>query len=329
MSAELSPHITLTLGHLYPDQLNLYGDRGNILTLQRRCQLRGIELRVIELGIGDALAPDEYDMLFIGGGQDREQAPVAQDLLEIKSIGLWAAIEDDMPLLAVCGGYQLLAHYYRPAEGPDMRGLGVFDAWTIHKGAREPRCTGDISIHWNGKTLVGFENHGGRTYLGTAKPLGRVLKGHGNNSEDHTEGAVYRNSFGTYMHGSLLPKNPHFADHLIALAIARTYGRREDIPESLVQSIVSNNRSLSSHNGSKKGKRLQKSNNGIPARGIDVPFTSLTPLDDTLEWEAHAFILERLGLYNAAIDTLRTYKDVGTVVPIPKNQISSKVNESL
>ena len=287
MNDDLLPHITLTLGHLYPDQLNLYGDRGNILTLQRRCQFRGIELRVVELGIGDALAPDEYDMLFIGGGQDKEQAPVAQDLLEIKSIGLWAAIEDDIPVLAVCGGYQLLAHYYRPAEGPDMRGLGVFDAWTIHKGAQEPRCTGDIAINWNGNTLVGFENHGGRTYLGTAKPLGKVLKGHGNNSEDHTEGAVYRNSFGTYMHGSLLPKNPHFADHFIALALARTYGRRDD------------------------------------------PFTFLTPLDDTLEWEAHAFILERLGLYNAAADALRTYTDVGTILHIPKNQVSLRVNETL
>ena len=287
MNDDLSPHITLTLGHLYPDQLNLYGDRGNILTLQRRCQFRGIVLRIVELGIGDALAPDEYDMLFIGGGQDKEQAPVAQDLLDIKSIGLWAAIEDDIPVLAVCGGYQLLAHYYRPAEGPDMRGLGVFDAWTIHKGAQEPRCTGDIAINWNGNTLVGFENHGGRTYLGTAKPLGKVLKGHGNNSEDHTEGAVYRNSFGTYMHGSLLPKNPHFADHFIALALARTYGRRDD------------------------------------------PFTFLAPLDDTLEWEAHAFILERLGLYSAAANALRTYIDVGTILQMPKNQVSSRVNETL
>ena len=329
MNNDLSPRITLTLGHLYPDQLNLYGDRGNILTLQRRCQLRGIELRIVELGIGDALAPDEYDMLFIGGGQDKEQAPVAQDLLEIKSIGLWAAIEDDMPVLAVCGGYQLLAHYYRPAEGPDMRGLGVFDAWTIHKGAKEPRCTGDIAINWNGNTLVGFENHGGRTYLGTAKPLGRVLKGHGNNAEDHTEGAVYRNSFGTYMHGSLLPKNPHFADHLIALALARTYGSRDGTPESLVLSVASNNGSISSINGKKRRTVTSKSRHRNHTTVKDGSFTFLTPLDDTLEWEAHAFILERLGLYHAAIDALRSYKDVGTVLPLPKKQISSKVNEAL
>ena len=329
MSDDLAPHITLTLGHLYPDQLNLYGDRGNILTLQRRCQLRNIDLRVVELGLGDALAPDEYDMLFIGGGQDKEQAPVAQDLLEIKSIGLWAAIEDDIPVLAVCGGYQLLAHYYRPAEGPDMRGLGVFDAWTIHKGAQEPRCTGDIAIDWNGNTLVGFENHGGRTYLGTAKPLGKVLKGHGNNSEDHTEGAVYRNSFGTYMHGSLLPKNPHFADHLIALALARTYGRRDGTPESLVHSVTSNNGSTSSKNGTKTSRWTSKSRHRIQHNAKDDPFTFLTPLDDILEWEAHAFILERLGLYNAAADALRTYKDVGTIIHTPKNQVSSRVNETL
>jgi len=329
LNDDLPPPMTLTLGHLYPDQLNLYGDRGNILTLQRRCQLRGIELRVVELGIGDALAPDEYDMLFIGGGQDKEQAPVSQDLLEIKSIGLWAAIEDDIPVLAVCGGYQLLAHYYRPAEGPDMRGLGVFDAWTIHKGAKEPRCTGDIAIEWNGNTLVGFENHGGRTYLGTAKPMGKVLKGRGNNSEDHTEGAVYRNSFGTYMHGSLLPKNPHFADHLIALALARTYGRRDDTPESLVHLVATNNGSATLNNGTKTGKRSSKNQHHTKSTVTDDPFTFLTPLDDTLEWEAHAFILERLGLYNAAVDALRTYKDVGTILHLPKKETSSRVNETL
>lgn len=272
MKRETTPRLTLKLGHLYPDQLNLYGDRGNILALRRRCQQRGIELRVISLGIGDALAPDEYDLLFIGGGQDREQAPVARDLYEVKGIGLWASIEDDMPVLAVCGGYQLLAHYYRPAQGPDMRGLGVFDAWTIHKGPRAARCVGDIAITWNGGTLVGFENHGGRTYLGTAQPLGTVLKGYGNNAEDRSEGAIYRNAYGTYMHGSLLPKNPHFTDHLITLALQRTYGLQELLPqvESAPDSAV-----------------------------------SLSPLDDRLEWEAHAALLERMGLHNAANTALQ------------------------
>ena len=316
MRDDLAPRFALTLGHLYPDQLNLYGDRGNILTLRRRCQLRGLELRVVELGIGDALAPDEYDMLFIGGGQDKEQAPVAQDLLEMKSIGLWAAVEDDMPVLAVCGGYQLLAHYYRPAEGPDMRGLGVFDAWTIHKGTQSPRCIGDLAISWNGSTLVGFENHGGRTYLGTAKPLGKVLKGYGNNAEDHTEGAVYRNAFGTYIHGSLLPKNPHFADHFIALALERTYGRSDRTVES-PRSI------METHNGSTPPARDLKTSAWIGMSQMqlkfeDDPLSVLTPLDDTLEWEAHAFILERLGLYNAATDALRTYRGTGTVLHLPR-----------
>lgn len=279
------PKLTLTLGHLYPDQLNLYGDRGNILTLRHRCEQRGIELRVVGLGVGDALAPDEYDMLFIGGGQDKEQAPVAQDLHEIKGIGLWAAIEDDMPVLAVCGGFQLLAHYYRPAEGADMKGLGVFDAWTIHKGARVARCIGNVALKWGNSTLVGFENHGGRTYLGTAKPLGKVLKGYGNNAEDHTEGAVYRNAYGTYLHGSLLPKNPHFADFLINLALRRTYGT-QSLPVPMEE-------------GEPHVASATKDSEGSPI---------LTPLDDSLEWEAHASLLERLGLYEEANAALQSHR---------------------
>jgi CobQ-like glutamine amidotransferase family enzyme len=284
--------LTLTLGHLYPDQLNLYGDRGNIITLRRRCEMRGIQLRVVELGIGDALAPDEYDMLFIGGGQDKEQAPVAQDLYDMKGIGLWAAIEDDMPVLAVCGGFQLLAHYYRPAEGPEIRGIGVFDAWTIHKGAHSPRCIGNIAIDWNGQTLVGFENHGGRTYLGTAQPLGKVLKGHGNNSEDHTEGAIYRNTYGTYLHGPLLPKNPHFADHFIRLALQRTYG--DHVRAQFDQEGFN-------------GSTPQAAEQAFPTINSNDIDTLMTPLDDKIEWEAHTFILEHLGLYSMAANVLKEH----------------------
>ncbi len=307
MTFHFTQPLTLTLGHLYPDQLNLYGDRGNIMTLRWRCQQRGIQLRVVGLGIGDALAPDEFDLLFIGGGQDKEQAPVSQDLHDIKGIGLWAAIEDDMPVLAVCGGYQLLAHYYRPADGPDMRGLGVFDAWTIHKGTSTPRCIGDIAINWNGKTLVGFENHGGRTYLGTAKPLGHVLKGSGNNAEDHTEGAVYRNAYGTYLHGSLLPKNPHFADYLLSLALQRKYGRTA--MESLFAPIESEHESMNG-NGH---MQTPLSANGTHATATAQPemiTPLLKPLDDTLEWEAHAALLERLGLYTEATTVLRTRQSI-------------------
>nr|HET6905092.1 hypothetical protein [Ktedonobacteraceae bacterium] len=291
MKETITPRPTLTLGHLYPDQLNLYGDRGNIVVLRERCRRRGIDLRVVGLGIGDALAPDEYDMLFIGGGQDKEQAPVAQDLFDVKGIGLWAAIEDDMPVLAVCGGYQLLAHYYRPAVGPDMRGLGVFDAWTIHKGPRVPRCIGNVAITWQGQTLVGFENHGGRTYLGTAQPLGKVLKGNGNNAEDATEGAIYRNAFGTYLHGSLLPKNPHFADFLIGLALQRTYGNKHWLELGSSEQEESSNQETSSEETDAEAD----------------PLAMLTPLDDTLEWEAHASLLERIGLHNAAVAALQAH----------------------
>ncbi|MFI5274165.1 MAG: type 1 glutamine amidotransferase [Ktedonobacterales bacterium] len=249
----------LTLAHLYPDQLNMYGDRGNIITLTRRCAWRGISLRVVALDLGEPLDPAAYDLLFVGGGQDKEQSEVARDLREVKGDGLRAAVEADVPLLAVCGGYQLLAHYYRPADGPDLLGAGIFDAWTVHSGKHLPRCTGNVALAWGEAapqergTLVGFENHGGRTYLGpTARPLGRVLAGHGNNSEDGYEGAVYRNAYGTYLHGSLLPKNPHLADHLLRIALARRHG-------------------------APAAERL------------------LAPLDDAAEWQAHESMLARLG----------------------------------
>jgi CobQ-like glutamine amidotransferase family enzyme len=223
--------LMLTLGHLYPEQLNIYGDRGNIITLRQRCAWRGICLRVVPLDLGDALAPAAFDLLFIGGGQDKEQTEVARDLREIKADGLRAAVGDGMPVLAVCGGYQLLARSYRPAEGPILEGAGIFDAETIHRGKRVPRCIGNVAIGWGDSTIVGFENHGGRTYLGAgAIPLGRVLVGHGNNSEDGGEGAVSHNAYGTYIHGSLLPKNPHVADHLLLLALRRRYGSDAALP---------------------------------------------------------------------------------------------------
>lgn len=219
----------LRLGHLYPDQLNMYGDRGNIITLKQRSAWRGITLRHIPLDLDEPLRPEDFDLLFIGGGQDKEQDEVARDLREVKASALREAVESDMPVLGVCGGYQLLAKFYRPAEGPELEGVGILDAWTIHKGKAVARCIGNLALMWNEQTLVGFENHGGRTYLGAnAKPLGRVLHGHGNNSEDHQEGCVYRNTFGTYMHGSLLPKNPNFADHLLRLALRRRYGSAAD-----------------------------------------------------------------------------------------------------
>jgi len=218
----------LRLAHLYPKQMNLYGDRGNILCLRRRCAARGIDLAVDELEVGDALDPTACDLIFMGGAQDREQQRVAADLLAAKGDAVRRAVDAGVVVLAVCGGYQLLGRYYRPAAGEDLPGLGVFDAWTVHPGPAANRFIGNVVVRWQGATLVGFENHGGRTFLGpAARPLARVIAGYGNNGRDGTEGVVQANAFGTYLHGSLLPKNPRFADHLIALALARKYGRGE------------------------------------------------------------------------------------------------------
>ncbi len=215
----------LRLAHLYPKLMNIYGDRGNILCLQRRCSQRGIEFQVEGLELGDKLKPRDYDLIFIGGAQDREQRRVAEDLIKHKAKALLEAVERDVVVLAVCGGYQLLASFYRPAEGDELPGVGVFDAWTAHPGPQARRFIGNVVVGWNGDTLVGFENHGGRTHLGDgAKPLGRVIVGYGNNGEDGGEGAVCRNAYGTYLHGALLPKNPRFADHLIELALRRCHG---------------------------------------------------------------------------------------------------------
>jgi len=218
--------LILRLAHLYPKQMNLYGDRGNILCLRRRCEARGIELTVDELEVVEPLDPTGCDLIFIGGAQDREQRRVAADLLAAKGDALRQAIASGVVVLAVCGGYQLLGRYYRPAEGEDLPGLGIFDAWTVHPGPTAKRFIGNVVVRWQGATLVGFENHGGRTFLGPAsRPLARVIVGYGNNGRDGTEGAVQASAFGTYLHGSLLPKNPRFADHLIARALGRKYGQ--------------------------------------------------------------------------------------------------------
>lgn len=214
----------LNLVHLYPSILNLYGDRGNIITLVRRCAWRGIDLTVHDIGLGEQLPEVEIDLLFIGGDQDREQGVVAEDLKRNHAAALSELVEAGVPFLAVCGGYQLLQRYYRPAEGRDLVGLGIIEAHTIHPGHHVARRAGNIVVEWERGTVVGFENHGGRTYLaGETKPLGRVVRGYGNNGEDRFEGARVRNVFGTYVHGSLLPKNPALADYLLELAIQRRY----------------------------------------------------------------------------------------------------------
>ena len=215
---------SLRLAHLYPDLMNLYGDRGNIIALRRRCELRGIDLEVVEVSTGDEFDPKTFDLVFVGGGQDREQRRVAEDL-QRHGASLRNAVEGGMSVLAVCGGYQLMGHSYRVAEGDELPGISVFDLTSLHPGPQAERCIGDVVAEADGMVLVGFENHGGRTYLGPdARPLARVLAGHGNNNEDRSEGAIYKNAIGTYLHGSLLPKNPALADRLISLALERKYG---------------------------------------------------------------------------------------------------------
>jgi lipid II isoglutaminyl synthase (glutamine-hydrolysing) len=215
----------LRLGHLYPALMNVYGDRGNIICLQRRCRLRGIELSVVEIGPGDPLDPGAHDLLFMGGAQDREQRVVANDLARVKGEALREAVESGVAFLGVCGGYQLAGHYYREADGTELRGAGVFDLYTEHPGPSAKRLIGNLLAEWDGGHLVGFENHGGRTHLGPgAEPLARVVHGFGNDGASGHEGARYKNAFGTYLHGPVLPKNPALADRLISLALERKYG---------------------------------------------------------------------------------------------------------
>ncbi len=218
---------TFIVGWLYPDLMNIYGDRGNILTLLKRAEWRDYDARVVELGRGITSRMDEVDVFFFGGGQDREQALVYQDLVESKQAPLSRAAASGAGILAVCGGYQLLGHYYQTAEGERFPGIGLID---VRTEAGRRRFIGDVVVDAalvdiEPATLVGFENHSGRTFLGPqAKPLGRVRLGFGNNGEDHTEGCLQGGVIGTYLHGSLLPKNPQLADYLIRSALRRRGG---------------------------------------------------------------------------------------------------------
>ena len=213
-----------TVGWLYPDLMNIYGDRGNILTLVKRAEWRGYDAQVLELGRGASARMQDVDVFFFGGGQDREQALVYEDLLEHKQPPLERAVADGAHVLAVCGGYQLLGHYYQTADGERFDGIGLID---VRTEAGKKRFIGDVVVRSDfadltPDTLVGFENHSGRTFLGPkAKPLGKVLLGHGNNGADGFEGCIQGGVIGTYLHGSLLPKNPHLADHLIHGALRR------------------------------------------------------------------------------------------------------------
>jgi len=217
----------ITICHMYPDLLNLYGDLGNIIALKKRLEWRGIEVTVKSVSLGDEFLPDEYDIVFLGGGQDYEQDILHQDLIKNKKKAVIDAIEKDVVFLCICGGYQLMGKYYISQNKKEIECLGAMDHWTINS---EKRNIGNLIFSIEGLKqypdgyVVGFENHSGKTYLGNGvSPLGKVIYGCGNNGEDGYEGARYKNVFCSYSHGSLLPKNPGLTDELISLALKRKY----------------------------------------------------------------------------------------------------------
>ena len=233
--------MTLNICHLYPDLMDTYGDMGNIITLKKRCEWRGIDVKIANISVGQPLSNFDFDFYFFGGGQDKAQTVVGVDLQK-KNQAIKKAVNNSAVLLSICGGYQLLQKYFKTKTGEIIKGIGLFDAYT--EGS-DDRMIQNLLIKINPElgqeiknvypttnyqlpttNLIGFENHSGKTYLGkNIQPLGKVIKGSGNNGEDKTEGAVYKNAFGCYLHGSLLPKNPHFADYLIAKALERRYGK--------------------------------------------------------------------------------------------------------
>lgn len=235
----------LTIGWLYPELMSTYGDRGNIFVLTKRCEWRKIDVTVKPIDFKSTINDlRSLDLVFGGGAQDRQQGIAIDDFLK-KGPMLKKLFDRGVPGLFVCGSPQLLGHYYMTGDGKKLNGLGIFDMVSKHFGKNKPRCIGNTIYRWNNTTVVGFENHGGRTYLEHVKPFATVVKGCGNNGEDGTEGALYKNCIATYSHGPFLPKNPHIADWLIAKALEVKYGKKID----------------------------------------------LKPLDDTLEWQAHDFML--------------------------------------
>jgi CobQ-like glutamine amidotransferase family enzyme len=238
----------INICHLYPDLLNIYGDRGNIICLKNRCQWRGIKVSVTPISLNHKLKPNHYDLYFGGGGQDRQQLIVSQDLQKKAKI-LKREAERGVPMLTICGTYQLFGHYFKTHEGKKIPGISIFDAVTI---ASHQRKIGNVVIKLNKPfhtNLVGFENHSGNSFIdpGSCFTLGQVISGFGNNGQDKTEGAIYKNVIGTYLHGPVLPKNPHLADWLIQKALEIKYQKE----------------------------------------------VNLKPLDDSLEWQAHAAALKR------------------------------------
>ena len=247
----------LRLAWLYPDHMNIYADRGNIAVFARRTAWRGGEIEVRPIGPGEQLRPDEHDLYYIGGGQDREQALIAPDLAA-KGPALREAVAQGAALLAVCGGYQLLGRFYRDQSGDELPGVGLFP---LHTVAGERRMIGDVLLECElvagePRTLAGFENHAGRTYLDQgAKPLGRVVAGFGNDGESGYEGCRVGRALGTYLHGPLLPRNPWLADWLLAQALAHRTGEVPEL-EPLPDELESQAHAVSSARARARGGRF-------------------------------------------------------------------------
>lgn len=213
----------LTICHLYPDLLNVYGDVGNVLILKHRATLRGIDVNIINCSLNETVDKDNIDIIFFGGGQDYEQSIVSNDLNTVKKEAITEYIEGGKVFLAICGGYQLLGKYYTAPNGEKINGLGILD---IYSEGGDTRFIGNTEIYNEkfNETYVGFENHSGRTYINNHTPLGKCIHGYGNNGSDGYEGCIYKNTFGSYFHGSFLSKNPEFADRLLTLALQNKYG---------------------------------------------------------------------------------------------------------
>lgn len=247
----------IRVGHLYPEYLNIYADRGNIAVLERRASLRGHELEIRAIGPGDAVEPRVHDLLYVGGGQDREQALIAPDLAA-KGAAIRAAVDGGTALLAVCGGYQLLGRGYRGRDRSFMPGAGLFPLETV---AGERRMIGDVLLECEldpgvTHTVAGFENHAGRTRLDAgAQPLGRVVAGYGNDGESGFEGCRVERALGTYLHGPLLPRNPWLADWLLAQALAHADDGDPPVLEPLDDSLEAQAHAVSSRRAHERGGR--------------------------------------------------------------------------
>jgi lipid II isoglutaminyl synthase (glutamine-hydrolysing) len=248
--------VKIVVGHLYPDYLNIYADRGNIAVLARRAAWRGHELEVRRLSVGDEVRPGDHDLLYVGGGQDREQALVAEDLAT-KALGIFEAVASGAVVLAVCGGYQLFGRSYRDLNGAELPGIGLFPHETI---AGTTRMIGNVLLECElepgeRRTLAGFENHAGRTLLDAgAEPLGRVIAGFGNDGESGREGCRVGRAVGTYLHGPLLPRNPWFADWLLAQALANRLGEPPEL-DPLPDELEAQAHTVSARRAEQRGGR--------------------------------------------------------------------------